>query len=134
MFNSRGERLEFLIDLKGLRKEEVARRANISVSTLNRYQNDSSNPRQDTIICLADILDTNIDFLCGRTDNFNPPDVDDPFYCLTEHQRDIMVLTSRLDSEHNARLAERALAYCEQKPRRHYLEERVSFENEGDRA
>ena len=68
--NTFGKRLEFLLDLKVLRKKDLADYLNIAPSTVSGYISDARKPDLDTLKNIADYLNVNSDFLLMRNDDY----------------------------------------------------------------
>lgn len=66
-----GERLEFLLDLKDIKKGEFADKLNIAPNTLSNYIKGNRCPSMDMIIKIADTLNVSTDFLLMRSNNYN---------------------------------------------------------------
>src|SRR5690606_9397473 len=60
----------------GLTQRELAKKLNISQSTIGLYETGDRNPDPRTIISIADFFDVSIDYLLGRTDNPDPLPID----------------------------------------------------------
>lgn len=65
-----GKRLIFLLDLKEIKKKDLADYLNIAPSTLSGYLNDSREPNFKILSQIADFLNVNLDFLLMRSDNY----------------------------------------------------------------
>lgn len=68
-----GDRLKNLREKKGLSQQELAKRFNLSQSTIAYYENDKKQPNQNTLQRLADFFEVSVDYLLGRTDDPTPP-------------------------------------------------------------
>lgn len=55
-----------------LTQEELAKRVNTTKGTISNYENDHSTPSNEMLLMLAEVLDTSIDYLLGRTDDDSP--------------------------------------------------------------
>jgi transcriptional regulator with XRE-family HTH domain len=62
-----GERIRELRRKKGLSQKLLADRMGMQEATLSRYENDKRVYQWDSLIKLADALDTSVDYLLGRT-------------------------------------------------------------------
>lgn len=62
------QRFKYLRDKKGWTQEEVAEKLDLSRPTIAGYESEEKNrtPREETLIKIADLFDTTIDFLLGR--------------------------------------------------------------------
>lgn len=61
-------RLKQLREDENLSREELAKKLNVSYSTIAKYETGARFPDQDMLEKIADIFDTTLDFLLGRTD------------------------------------------------------------------
>jgi transcriptional regulator with XRE-family HTH domain len=61
-----GERISYLIELRGLTIAEFEERAGLSRMPSWRYRNDLNDIRAKTLCRIADALETTTDFLVGR--------------------------------------------------------------------
>lgn len=52
----------------GLTLAELGKRVSLTASTLKNYETDRRKPTPETLVRLADALDTSVDYLLGRTD------------------------------------------------------------------
>ncbi|MDR1247582.1 MAG: helix-turn-helix transcriptional regulator [Clostridiales Family XIII bacterium] len=62
-----GRRIRALRVKKGLSQKAFAELVGIRPATLSRYENDKRTYRGDSLIKMADVLDTSIDYLLCRT-------------------------------------------------------------------
>lgn len=65
----KGERLRLSREAKGLTQDDLADRANLGQSQLNRYENSKSEPTLDVVIRLAEVLDVSVEWLLGVVDD-----------------------------------------------------------------
>lgn len=65
--NSFAKRLTQLRIEKGLKREDVAKKLNCSVSAVGNYENGNRTPDFDGLIMLADLFDTTTDYLLGKS-------------------------------------------------------------------
>jgi transcriptional regulator with XRE-family HTH domain len=104
-----GERIRALILEKGFNQKTFAEYAGISESTLSRYENDKRLYQWDNLTRLADALDTNADFLLGRTTVSAPIN-----HIVSKRNADIpaefLEVYHKLDPDDRNLLMERALA------------------------
>lgn len=63
-------RLKELRNEKGLTQKEIAEYLNITQQTYSDYETGRTNPDIDTLILISVILETSIDYLLGREDDF----------------------------------------------------------------
>lgn len=61
-----GERLRTLRQNNGLRQEDVARKLDVSPSTIAMYERDQRDPDTETLARLAALFDCSSDYLLGR--------------------------------------------------------------------
>jgi len=66
MFRLKELRLE-----NGLKRSELAKRLQLPASTVANYENETRQAPYDVLILLADFFDVSVDYLLGRTDDFN---------------------------------------------------------------
>ncbi|WP_167628601.1 helix-turn-helix domain-containing protein [Listeria valentina] len=66
-----GKRLKSLRKKKNLTQKELAEKLKISQVTISKYENDIIEPDNSNLNKLAEIFDTTIDYLLGRTNNPN---------------------------------------------------------------
>jgi transcriptional regulator with XRE-family HTH domain len=62
-----GQRIRELRTKKGLSQKALAEHLGIRGATLSRYENDKRAYQWDSLVRLADVLDTSVDYLLGRT-------------------------------------------------------------------
>ena len=55
---------------KGFNQKEIAKKINLTQQTYSDYETGRTNPDIDTLIKIADILETTVDYLLGRSDDF----------------------------------------------------------------
>jgi transcriptional regulator with XRE-family HTH domain len=55
---------------KNLSQEQLAKLVNTTKATISNYENQYSTPSNDTLVKLANILETTTDYLLGRTDQY----------------------------------------------------------------
>lgn len=65
----RGERLRISREAKGFTQDDLADRASLGQSQLNRYENGKSEPTLDVVIRLAEVLDVSVEWLLGVVDD-----------------------------------------------------------------
>lgn len=63
------ERLDELIESRGITRGKVAEAVGITPRALQLYAKMERRPSLSTLMALADYFDTTIDYLVGRTDN-----------------------------------------------------------------
>lgn len=62
-----GERLKKEREIKGISQQELAKRLNLSQSTIAYYELDKKQPPHATLNKIASFFDISIDYLLGRT-------------------------------------------------------------------
>ena len=55
---------------KSLSQSEMAKKINLTQQTYSDYERGKTNPDIETLITIANILETTIDYLLGRSDDF----------------------------------------------------------------
>jgi len=83
-------RLKTIRKLRGYSQEDLAEKINTTKSTISNYENGHSSPSADTLIRLADVLNTTTDYLLGRTDHAQVPDADLMATDLTEREKQFL--------------------------------------------
>ena len=63
-----GDSLRNAREAKNLTQKEVAKRTGIHNKTISNYENDVSSPDPDALKTFADIYETSVDYLLGRSD------------------------------------------------------------------
>lgn len=66
------ERLKQFREQHSWTQEELGKKINVSGVTINRYEKGLRNPDPKTLVLLADIFKTSVDFLLGCTDEIKP--------------------------------------------------------------
>lgn len=61
-----GERLKELRKEKNLTQKEISKLLDIKQNTYSNYENNKSEPDIQTLIKMADIFKSSIDYICGR--------------------------------------------------------------------
>lgn len=64
-----GDSLRNAREAKNFTQREVARRTGIHNKTISNYENDISSPDPYTLKTFADIYETSVDYLLGRSEN-----------------------------------------------------------------
>ena len=80
------DRIEYLIELKGIRKKDLATEIGISPSSLSKYLSGATPMRVDILSKFSRCLDTSADYLLGLTDSIS---IDNQK--LTEQERLLLV-------------------------------------------
>lgn len=63
-----GNRIKLLREELGLKQDELAKKLNISPSSVGMYETNKREPNNEITIKLADFFGVSIDFLLGKTD------------------------------------------------------------------
>ncbi|MFP7469974.1 helix-turn-helix transcriptional regulator [Niallia taxi] len=66
-----GERIAFLRESKGIKQKELAEKADINASVMNRIEKGSRPLNDNEIVNIAKILEVSTDYLLGRTKESN---------------------------------------------------------------
>lgn len=61
------KRLRYLRDRAGLSQKALADLIGVSQQSINKYENHNIEPDIDTLIALADVLGTSVDYLIGHS-------------------------------------------------------------------
>lgn len=73
-----GQRLKQARRNAKMTQEQVAKKLGLDYSTISKYENNHSEPDNETLRRMAEIYDVKVDFLItGRTDDPSPPDQKD---------------------------------------------------------
>lgn len=70
--NILAERIKERRQAKGLKQKEIAEKLNISRETISAYETGRAQPTPQILLELANILETSVDYLLGRTDDPRP--------------------------------------------------------------
>lgn len=73
-----GKRIKKLREEAGLSQKELAKRLNISNTTLSQYETGQRVPSDDIKIKIAEFFNTTIDYLLGRTNQRDPDKLEFP--------------------------------------------------------
>ena len=63
------DRLKLLRENKKISSKELADALNVDVATISNYESGRRNPKNETLLQLADFFNVSIDYLLGRTDD-----------------------------------------------------------------
>ena len=63
------ERLRTLRNRLSISQVKMAPIVGLKQSTINRYENDQSDPSLETLLRYAEYFDVSLDYILGRTDN-----------------------------------------------------------------
>lgn len=80
--SSLGKRLEYILDMKQIKKADLSKVLNKSPSTISGYINDSRSPDLETLKNISDYLNINVGYLLMQTDNYTLSK-DKKFVCIT---------------------------------------------------
>lgn len=72
MTSIRGDRLKELRKKRGLRQEDIASKLGINRVSYAHYESNTNTPPSDKLSLIVDILNTNADYLLGKTDDPAP--------------------------------------------------------------
>ncbi|MBY0122196.1 helix-turn-helix domain-containing protein [Bacillus sp. S/N-304-OC-R1] len=93
------QRFKHLRERMGWTQEDVAEKLGLSRPTIAGYESEEKNrtPREETLLRIADLFDTTIDFLLGRTNDPKPhsknENINSAFYNyekLTEEEKEYL--------------------------------------------
>lgn len=68
------DRLKMLREKHGWTQQDLADKLNIARNTIAGYETKGKIPREETLIAIANLFNTSIDYLLGRTDDPSRPD------------------------------------------------------------
>ncbi|MEH7392445.1 helix-turn-helix domain-containing protein [Bacillus sp. JJ1474] len=93
------QRFKYLREKMGWTQEDVAEKLGLSRPTIAGYESEEKNrtPREETLLKIADLFDTTIDFLLGRTNDPQPSskkeEINSAFYNyenLTDEEKEFL--------------------------------------------
>lgn len=67
-----GDRIKYLREQNNLTQKDLAAKADLSVGQLSRYETNDRKPDPEVLRKIVDALDTNADYLLGRTPDPSP--------------------------------------------------------------
>ncbi|WP_063478990.1 helix-turn-helix domain-containing protein [Paenibacillus glucanolyticus] len=67
-----GDRIKYLREKKEITQKELATKTGLTVVQLSRYETNDRKPDPEALKQIADVLDTNGDYLLGRTNDSSP--------------------------------------------------------------
>lgn len=67
-----GDRIKHLREVKNITQKDLAAKAGLTIVQLSRYETNDRKPDPESLRKIVDALDTNGDYLLGRTDNPAP--------------------------------------------------------------
>lgn len=62
-----GRHMVILRERRAMTVERLASRCNLAAFAVRAYEAGQKLPSHETLLCIADALDTDLDFLCGRS-------------------------------------------------------------------
>lgn len=92
---------------KGFTQKEIAAKLNLTQQTYSDYETGRTDPDIETLILIGDILETTIDYLLGREDDFGNVTVQGIAPSFTNEELEIMHIFRKLPND----LQRRAAAY-----------------------
>ena len=72
--NTFGKRLEFLLDLKGIQKKQLAEELNVTPTAISNYISDNRKPDLNILAKISKFLNVNSDFLLMISDDYKEYD------------------------------------------------------------
>lgn len=105
--NSLGQRLRTLRRLRKLTQKQLANRVGIIEATLSKYENGQRDSKWEILSKLADELDTNTDYLLGRTDLSVPSQNFKLGDGLNPEDIELLLKYHKLSDKHKAMVTER---------------------------
>lgn len=67
-----GDRIKLLREKRNMTQKDLATKAGLTVVQLSRYETNDRKPDPEYLRSIVDALDTNADYLLGRTDDPSP--------------------------------------------------------------
>ena len=109
-----GERIIFLREKQRMSQKELATRLQITAASLSRYENNIHEPKSDILIRLAQILDTNTDFILGLDPNYNTKSLQQSFNILTPEEEQMLKHYRQLNFIDQIKVQERIATLLDQ--------------------
>lgn len=106
-----GQRIVFLRQKNDISQRELAEKIMVTTAMLSKYENDINIPKSDILSRIADILNTNADYLLGRTDIYYP--TSESFSLLDNSESELIDIFRQLSVDNKARILERCLTLKE---------------------
>ena len=107
----RGDRLRELREGKKMYQEDLAKKINVSKSTIGMYERNEREPNDETLLRLSSFFDCSTDYLLGRSDDPRLSEKEDKE--ADERARELLeILESMEDEEERKKLEEQVLAYA----------------------
>ncbi len=72
LLDTTGKRIEFLLDLKDIKKNELVKYLGVAASTVSGYISSARKPDIEMLTKIANFLNVSTDFLLMRTDDYTP--------------------------------------------------------------
>lgn len=91
-----GERVRFLRDKIGMSRDQLAKRIDIATPTLAGYENNLREPKFQTILEIANTLNTSSDFLLCITDDPKPNKTSNDLNVLVKSTDDLNINGKKL--------------------------------------
>lgn len=73
------KRLKYMRKYRNLSQEELGKKVNSTKGTISNYENEHSTPSNEMLVQLANVLETNTDYLLGRSDSMESQESDEDF-------------------------------------------------------
>ena len=109
-----GERIIFLREKQRMSQKELATRLQITAASLSRYENNIHEPKSDILIRLAQILDTNTDFILCLDPNYNTKSQQQSFNILTPEEEQMLKHYRQLNFIDQIKVQERIATLLDQ--------------------
>lgn len=91
---------------KKLTQKEIAIKLNITQQTYSDYETGRTDPDIETLILIGDILETRIDYLLGREDDFGNVHVQGTAPQLTADEKELLDIFRSLRREYKVQILE----------------------------
>lgn len=91
---------------KKLTQKEIAIKLNITQQTYSDYETGRTDPDIETLILIGDILETRIDYLLGREDDFGNVHVHGTAPQLTADEKELLDIFRSLRHEYKVQILE----------------------------
>lgn len=69
-----GDRIKYVREKKNMTQKDLATKADLTIVQLSRYETNDRKPDPESLRRIVDALDTNGDYLLGRTQDTSPSD------------------------------------------------------------
>lgn len=114
VINLSRQRLIYCREKLGITKQEAAKRMNMSQPTYLRYESGERTPSIHTIQVIADVLNTSVSYLTGKTDNPAP----DSYLIKASTDPELFHLISTYKNSTNKE-KDRLIAYIQEMSKHH---------------